>query len=782
MEKNITMRKKIPIIDHKERVVLSDVLPYETPLLFSNRYFYKYLLKRQRSIKNADYKSKQNKAFTEIERILFGCEEATRPFIFNISHKVDDFRKLSLIHPSNQVKVLEFYENYKSLMLYYCSISPFSIRKPASVAKFTFYNDLLHRKNKDGDLEHSQIEQDESEYENLKSYFTYQKYSNIHKFFESYQFHRCEKKYKKLLKIDISKCFDSIYTHTISWAILNKSIVKDNIPHSLNTFAGEFDTLMQKLNANETNGIVIGPELSRIFAELILQQIDKNIYDKLKIEDENCKNLIHKIDYEIFRYVDDYFIFYNDDNDSKRILKEFKLSLGEYKMYLNENKSVVYEKPIITEISLAKQKISDLFNEHLKLKENEKTDEDEEKILEIYFSSNNVITRFKSIVKETNVEYKDIMNYSLAVLDKKTAKLINKFKKEKLDNPELSEKEFEKGFLEILDVAFFLYSVSPRVNSTIKLCLIVDKIICFLKRNKTNEYIEPFSSNYKHNIFKKISDEIFLILQKNKTEKETQVETLYLLIALSQLGREYRLNTKVLCSYFNIKIHSDSTLEIVHPLNYFSITVLLFYIKNIHEYSQIKIILKQYILEKFNIAIFDKKWKADTELILLLLDVLSCPYLNNQIDRIENENLFMELDEMEKAILKTTSNAEINDYILNLKTISKKILSLDSMQCLEMKILRKFELYLSLYIIELQKRFGFDVYKREEKLINLVAYLKNNFSKNIDKYKYKKELLTLVNINTNQINLIKQEKFWFIKWTEFDFRMELQAKRSQEVY
>lgn len=776
------MRKKVPIIDCKERVVLSDVLPYETPLLFSNRYFYKYLLKREKSTRNTEFRKKENKAFIEIESILFTREDVTRPFIFNINHKIDDFRKLSLIHPSNQVKIIEFYEKYKSLIIYYCSISPFSIRKPASIAKFTFYNDLLHKKNQDGDLEHARIEQDENEYENLKSYFTYQKYSNIHKFFESYQFHRCEKKYNKLLRIDISKCFDNIYTHTISWAILNKDIVKDNIQHSLSTFGGEFDTLMQKLNANETNGIIIGPEFSRIFAELILQQIDKNIFERLKIEDDNCKSLVHKIDYEIFRYVDDYFIFYNDEIDSKRILKEFKLCLGEYKMYINESKSMVYDKPIITEISLAKQKISDLFNDHLKLVVNEKINEEDQSTSDIYFSSNKVITRFKSIVKETDVEYKDIMNYSLAALDKKTAKLINKFKKEKSQNSKLSEKEFEKGFFEILDVAFFLYSVSPRVNSTIKLCLIVDKIICFLKKNKTNGYIEPFSSSYKHNIFKKISDEIFLILQKNKSKNETQIETLYLLIALSQLGREYRLDINILCSYFNIKVDSNNSLEIFQPLNYFSITVLLFYIKDINKYHSIKATLKSYILDKFKNAIVDKKWKTDTELVILLMDLLSCPYLNNSIDKIESEILFNKFENLEKAILKPTTKENLEKYISNLDKISKEMQLLNSMNCLEQKILRKLDSYLNLYIFELKKGYFSDVYLREEKLINLVLYLKNNFSKNIDKYKYKKELLTLTDIRKNQLDLIKQEKFWFIKWTEFDFGLELQAKRSQEVY
>src|SRR5690606_17626594 len=114
---------------------------------------------------------------------------------------------------------------------------------------------------------------------------------------------------------------------TISWALFNKAIIKDNIDDSRKTFGGEFDELMQKLNANETNGIVIGPEFSRIFAELILQQIDNDILNNLLSSDANQPRLIHKRDYEIFRYVDDYFIFYNKEEDKERILKEFKLCL-----------------------------------------------------------------------------------------------------------------------------------------------------------------------------------------------------------------------------------------------------------------------------------------------------------------------------------------------------------------------------------------------------------------------------------------------------------------------
>ena len=271
------------------------------------------------------------------------------------------------------------------------------------------------------------------------------------------------------------------------------------------------------------------------------------------------------------------------------------------------------------------------------------------------------------------------------------------------------QKEFEKGFLEILDVTFFLYSVSPKVNSTIKVCLILDKMICFLKKNKTNKYTEPFTPNTKHNVFKKISDEINLVLHKNVSKKATQIETLYLLIALNQLGREYRLNFYVLCNYFNIEIKKDNSLHFKNNLNYFSITVLLFYIKNVKSYAPILEQLKIMILEKFKYGKLHG-WKDNTELVLLLMDCLSCPFLNN----------------------------EVRDHFKN-KVIAAKI-------------------------------------KKSKNLKNYIKELKD------EKYKYKKQILTLLEIYENQITLIEQERFWFTKWTEFDFGLELQAKRSQEVY
>lgn len=116
-----------------------------------------------------------------------------------------------------------------------------------------------------------------------------------------------------MVKFDLQSCFDSIYTHSISWAINGGAhMYKDLYTGSPDESFGEcWDKLMQEMNYNETHGIVIGPEFSRIFAEVILQKIDSQVENQLLTE-----GYIVNKDYECYRYVDDYFLFYNSEDIS----------------------------------------------------------------------------------------------------------------------------------------------------------------------------------------------------------------------------------------------------------------------------------------------------------------------------------------------------------------------------------------------------------------------------------------------------------------------------------
>lgn len=630
-------RKKKQIKFKKERVIFSDVLPFEIPVTFSNRHFYDFLVNNGIEMKDDSIVWRKDDPFLEtIVKLLFGFPKnkqvtdreikldgnlTTIPFSYKIAHKENDYRELTIIHPINQLAIIQFYEKYKELIIYYCNVSPFSIRKPHKVAKSTNYNDRLHLQNLAFDHEHESAEEMDKEYKNLKTYFAYKDYSNVHKFYESYKYHRAEKKYNRLYKFDISKCFDSIYSHSICWALFNKDIVKSRlrfrIGSSNNTFGGKFDSLMQAANYGETHGIIIGPEFSRIFAEIILQRIDLNV-----LQDLRSKNIVHKVHYDIFRYVDDYFVFYNEENTKEEILNSYRLQLRDYKLVINETKEDTFEKPIITGLTIAKQNISDLLDKNFKFDiSTEDTQEEEkeetEKKYSFYYSSNKLITRFKTIIKEAGVSYKDVLNYTLSCMDRKVVKLIDKYSG--IKDKSKYEQKVTKAILAILDFSFFFYSVYPRTNTTIKLCLVLSKLIKFAKK-KSN-----FNPEHKHFIYKKIYDDIFLVLRKNKNSKYAQVETLYLLIVLKELGREYRLDENILCKYSSINIINN---KCEHDLNYFSITVLLFYIANKRRYNTIKEILQEHIKEKFKKA--DKSNMAKyAELTLLLFDLCSCPYLDD---------------------------------------------------------------------------------------------------------------------------------------------------------
>lgn len=659
-------RKKKHIKYKKERVILSDVLPFEVPITFSNRHLYDYLLSCKITVEGEKIAIGKNDTQTnqEIVKLLFGIksdksfvdgkvnfkeeERDAIPFGYKIVHKENDFRELIIIHPKNQLAVIDFYDTYRDLILYYSNKSQFSIRRPNRIAKYTYFKDRLHIE-KLAEANDEFVEQNDLEYENLKTFFVYKKYSNIHKFYESYQYHRCEKKFNYLFKFDISKCFDSIYTHSISWALLDKEIVKKYLADSKQTFGNRFDTLMQKLNYNETNGIVIGPEFSRIFAELILQEIDVRAQQELKLA-----GFHYKKDYEIFRYVDDYFVFYNDEKAKDKILSTFRLRLRDFKLSLNDSKNIQYKKPIITEITIAKQKINDLLNTiAYKIEDIEDGIEEDSatpikrKKGKIHIDSNSLITKFKTIIFEARIDYKDILNYSFSIIERKSNALVKNYFE--IIDEKNTEKYFINALLELLDFVFFLYSVSPRVNTTIKLCRILRIVTATLNLK------DEFNIDFKHLVFKKTYDNIVFTLHKNKTVKHTQVETLYLLIALGELGNKYWLTEDMLASYLRVE-SKDTGFYSDTELNYFSLVVSLFYMKDKARYTKLRDFIFTKLIEKFEAVDYSYRIKK-AELILLLFDILAYPFVNKDMEKRKLLNLYNITDTaLQTNILKARKN------------------------------------------------------------------------------------------------------------------------------
>lgn len=633
----MSRKKALSINFPVERVVLSDVLPYEVPIVFSNRYFYRFLC--DHSIKfNGDSISwdRGDDVLENLVKMVLGIQASklvkhtvegsravsridldksdyvhTVPFIFSTTHKQDQLRQLSLMHPKGQLLVVDFYDQFKDLIIYYTGRSEFSLRSPKRIAGCTYidFRSQIERQDRSDAL----VEVDGENYENLKSFFVYERFSNVFKFYESREHLRSERDFRSLTKFDVSGCFDNIYTHSLAWAIYGKDFAKQNLKTIVGSFAGKFDSLMQKLNHNETNGILIGPEVSRIFAEIILQAVDIEIAGKLL-----AKGYIHNSDFKIYRYVDDYFVFYNSEEVCHQIKMTLQESLRLYKLSLNKGKEETLARPIITPISIAKKRISDLFDRTLAydissvVKDGEALPRGE-----IYIGKSSLITDFKSILATSGVNYGEVLNYSLSVVERKVGSLLDTHKK--IENVSSTDKNFSKSIEALLDFVFFIYAVSPKVNTTIKLCRICQRVLSFYSA-------EPIGLRYGALVSQVIYERCRSVMDHNSDGKSAKIEVMYLLVLMRQLGRNYRIDEKVLAYSFGFELQ-DGQYQVRSGLNYFSIVTLLFYIENKSRYALLRIALEKHILERFSLK--QDSLVGDSEMLHLALDLTACPFVSD---------------------------------------------------------------------------------------------------------------------------------------------------------
>ena len=635
----MSRKKALSINFPVERVVLSDVLPYEVPIVFSNRYFYRFLC--EHSIKFRGNKITWNnvdEVLDNLVKMVLGIQPAkivrhvadngvvisivdlektdvvhTVPFVFSTTHKQDQLRQLSLMHPKGQLLVVDFYDQFKDLMIYYTGQSEFSLRSPKRIAGCTYidFRSQIERQDKSDAL----VEVDGENYENLKSFFVYERFSNVFKFYESREHLRSERDFRSLTKFDVSGCFDSIYTHSLAWAVYGKDFAKQNLRSILGSFPGRFDSLMQKLNHNETNGILIGPEVSRIFAEIILQAVDVEIAGKL-LE----KGYIHNVDFKIYRYVDDYFVFYNDEEVCHQIKMTLQESLKLYKLSLNKGKEETLARPIITPISIAKKRISDLFDRTLTY-EISPVIRDGETLPrgEIYIGRSSLITDFKSVLATSGVNYGEILNYSLSVVERKVGSLIDAYKRvEKVSNV---DKSFSKSMEALLGFVFFIYAVSPKVNTTIKLCRICQRVLSFYKSEK-------IGLSYGALISQVIYERCRSVMDHNSDGKSAKIEVMYLLVLMRQLGRNYRVDESVLGYSFGFEL-LDGQYQARSRLDYFSIVTLFFYVENKSRYSLLRSALEKHVLERFRLK--RDSLIGDSEMVHLALDLTACPFVSDEI-------------------------------------------------------------------------------------------------------------------------------------------------------
>ncbi|UPT57536.1 antiviral reverse transcriptase Drt3b [Dickeya zeae] len=611
------------------RVLVTETIPYETPIIYSNDGFYKNCIDVKNNVIENDI----------FDFLIIGMKRKknyTIPYQYKIRKNENEYRKLSILHPISQIEIKDFYKKYSGLICYFCTRSSFSIRSPNKVASTVYYsnhwdNIKKYKRESVNNIENDMLTRHSA------SFFSYGGYDRIYKFYNSFEFKNLERDFPFFWTLDVTKCFDSIYTHSISWAIKNKDTVKLNMGGS-NGFGNEFDGLMQHANYNETNGIVIGPEVSRIFAEIILQRIDSLVEERLL----SMKGLSFGSDYSVKRYVDDVFIFGSNEETVGIVFELYSDYLTKFNLHVNKSKALRYQRPFFSVKSNLILRVAGQINSFVDGFLDKSNPERGILIPKRIYKRTKMINKFIDSIKssciENSVGYNEVSSYIISAIFERVKKIVGGNYIEAINDD--YEYDLKNAFTVLIDCLFFFYSVSPSVSSSYKLCSSLILI---------NRFSEEKFNIYKDSIHQKIYESILSLFSGNFIKNESMVdnfvflEAINLCLTINELGNGYLLPEGILS-----KVFKDFN-------SYYNITSCLFVIKNKTMYSD----LRGKILSSIDDKLSDlSDLQTDAEKCSLFLDLITCPYIDEKRKRIWIRSFYSSVQKSCPA------RSEIDEFIL----------------------------------------------------------------------------------------------------------------------
>lgn len=129
---------------------------------------------------------------------------------------------------------------------------------------------------------------------------------------------------KYIVKADISNCFPSMYSHSLCWALVGKTISKSN--RDKNEWFNKIDKYTRNLKDAETHGFLIGPHASNLLSEIILIAVDEELHAK---------------GYKYIRNVDDYTVYLESRDRADEFLVILASELRKYNLTLNHKKTEI---------------------------------------------------------------------------------------------------------------------------------------------------------------------------------------------------------------------------------------------------------------------------------------------------------------------------------------------------------------------------------------------------------------------------------------------------------
>ena len=138
------------------------------------------------------------------------------------------------------------------------------------------------------------------------------------------------------LVADISRFYGTLYTHAIAWGLHTKAWAKTHVNTTVlkTSLGGRLDEAIRKGQDNQSIGIPIGPDTSRIIAEIIAVSIDAQVQKELKFSADS-----------IVRNVDDWYIGFDNAGQAEEAIAILAAAARDYELEIHPDKTKVIYAP-----------------------------------------------------------------------------------------------------------------------------------------------------------------------------------------------------------------------------------------------------------------------------------------------------------------------------------------------------------------------------------------------------------------------------------------------------
>lgn len=139
-----------------------------------------------------------------------------------------------------------------------------------------------------------------------------------------------------LAEADIAAFFHSVYTHVIPWAIHGKKIAKGK-KRDMTLFGNELDLLVRNAQDGQTIGLPVGPDTSRVLAEVIGTALDKTIQSAL-----SSKRIWNVRKRGAMRFVDDFTFGCSSVQEAEIVVSSVRRCVNEFELEINNSKTKIF--------------------------------------------------------------------------------------------------------------------------------------------------------------------------------------------------------------------------------------------------------------------------------------------------------------------------------------------------------------------------------------------------------------------------------------------------------